>query len=147
MINLFIIWLIDWSIDEFIDLSIYLSIYRSIYHLLVWSFDRLIDWSIDWLIDWLYLSQLICSYLLWPIAFLMGIDIADCGRVAELLGVKIFLNMIVAYTRLAELMANREALEAHLAANGTFSSVGRDVILHEVNVTLANGVMQVRCAL
>uniref|UniRef100_A0A8C2SPC2 Sodium/nucleoside cotransporter n=1 Tax=Coturnix japonica TaxID=93934 RepID=A0A8C2SPC2_COTJA len=41
--------------------------------------------------------QMICSYVLMPIAFLMGADWADSPLVAELLGIKIFLNEFVAY--------------------------------------------------
>ncbi|RUS72935.1 hypothetical protein EGW08_019308, partial [Elysia chlorotica] len=39
--------------------------------------------------------QLICSYVFWPLAFLMGVDYQDCRVVAELLGIKTFLNEFV----------------------------------------------------
>ncbi|XP_065544857.1 sodium/nucleoside cotransporter 1 isoform X2 [Lathamus discolor] len=45
--------------------------------------------------------QVICSYVLMPVAFLMGADWADSPLVAELLGMKIFLNEFVAYQQLA----------------------------------------------
>ncbi|XP_068026376.1 sodium/nucleoside cotransporter 2-like [Melanerpes formicivorus] len=53
--------------------------------------------------------QVICSYVLMPVAFLMGADWADSPVVAELLGIKIFLNEFVAYQRLAEYKKNRLA--------------------------------------
>uniref|UniRef100_A0A8C3VDI0 Sodium/nucleoside cotransporter n=1 Tax=Catharus ustulatus TaxID=91951 RepID=A0A8C3VDI0_CATUS len=51
--------------------------------------------------------QVICSYVLMPVAFLMGADWADSPVVAELLGIKIFLNEFVAYQQLAEYKKNR----------------------------------------
>jgi len=43
----------------------------------------------------------ICSYLFWPLAWLMGVDPADCKIVGSLLGTKIFVNEFVAYEKLA----------------------------------------------
>ncbi|XP_028926453.1 sodium/nucleoside cotransporter 2 [Ornithorhynchus anatinus] len=45
--------------------------------------------------------QLICSYVLRPMAFMMGVDWADCPMVAEMMGVKFFLNEFVAYEQLS----------------------------------------------
>ncbi|XP_053128479.1 sodium/nucleoside cotransporter 1-like [Hemicordylus capensis] len=45
--------------------------------------------------------QLICSYVLMPVAFLLGASWEDAGVVAELLGIKIFLNEFVAYQQLS----------------------------------------------
>ncbi|KFO80866.1 Sodium/nucleoside cotransporter 1, partial [Cuculus canorus] len=53
--------------------------------------------------------QVICSYVLMPLAFLMGADWADSPLVAELLGIKIFLNEFVAYQQLATYKKNRLA--------------------------------------
>ncbi|NXP08564.1 S28A1 protein, partial [Thinocorus orbignyianus] len=51
--------------------------------------------------------QVICSYVLMPVAFLMGADWEDSPVVAELLGIKIFLNEFVAYEQLAKYKKNR----------------------------------------
>ncbi|CAM9400206.1 unnamed protein product [Bubo scandiacus] len=51
--------------------------------------------------------QVICSYVLMPVAFLMGATWADSPLVAELLGIKIFLNEFVAYQQLATYKKNR----------------------------------------
>ncbi|NWW74926.1 S28A2 protein, partial [Climacteris rufus] len=51
--------------------------------------------------------QVICSYILMPVAFLMGADWADSPLVAELLGIKIFLNEFVAYQQLSTYKKNR----------------------------------------
>ncbi|XP_048338003.1 sodium/nucleoside cotransporter 2-like [Sphaerodactylus townsendi] len=45
--------------------------------------------------------QLICSYVLMPLAFLLGASWEDAGLVAEMLGVKFFLNEFVAYQQLS----------------------------------------------
>lgn len=51
--------------------------------------------------------EFICSYVLRPVAFLMGVEWKDCDVVAELLGVKTFLNEFVAYAKLSEFIKNR----------------------------------------
>ncbi|XP_072042956.1 solute carrier family 28 member 3-like [Amphiura filiformis] len=52
--------------------------------------------------------ELIFTYLFMPIAYMMGVEWDDCGKVAELLGIKTFINEFVAYERLGELITNRE---------------------------------------
>ncbi|XP_016006995.2 sodium/nucleoside cotransporter 1 isoform X2 [Rousettus aegyptiacus] len=53
--------------------------------------------------------QLICSYVLRPLAFLMGVAWEDCPVVAELLGIKLFLNEFVAYQELSQYKQRRLA--------------------------------------
>lgn len=53
--------------------------------------------------------QMICSYVFMPVAFMMGIPYAETFTVAELIGMKLFLNEFVAYEKLAELKASRLA--------------------------------------
>lgn len=53
--------------------------------------------------------QLICSYVLRPVAFLMGVAWEDCAVVAELLGIKLFLNEFVAYEELSRYKQRRLA--------------------------------------
>lgn len=60
--------------------------------------------SSSWLV-----SQLICSYILRPVAFLMGVAWEDCPVVAELLGIKLFLNEFVAYQELSRYKQRRLA--------------------------------------
>lgn len=55
------------------------------------------------------MSQLICSYILRPVAFLMGVSWEDCPVVAELLGTKLFLNEFVAYEALSQYKNRRLA--------------------------------------
>ncbi|MEL7333117.1 MAG: NupC/NupG family nucleoside CNT transporter [Cyanobacteria bacterium J06560_2] len=48
--------------------------------------------------------ELIMSYLLAPVAWLMGIAWSDCSQVAVLLGKKVILNEFIAYTSLQQLI-------------------------------------------
>jgi len=48
--------------------------------------------------------QLICSYVFFPVAWLLGAPYNDCFEVATLIGTKIFLNEFVAYKDLAKLL-------------------------------------------
>uniref|UniRef100_A0A8D1VJB0 Sodium/nucleoside cotransporter n=2 Tax=Sus scrofa TaxID=9823 RepID=A0A8D1VJB0_PIG len=64
-----------------------------------------INAALSWLGDMVDVQglsfQLICSYILRPVAFLMGVAWEDCPVVAELLGMKLFLNEFVAYQELS----------------------------------------------
>jgi hypothetical protein len=50
----------------------------------------------------LYIFQFICSYLFWPVAYVMGVHQADCRVVGELIGIKTFINEFVAYEALSK---------------------------------------------
>ncbi|PIK52394.1 putative sodium/nucleoside cotransporter 2 isoform X2, partial [Apostichopus japonicus] len=45
--------------------------------------------------------QLICRYVLYPLAWILGTDPEDCMEVAELIGIKTFLNEYIAYEYLS----------------------------------------------
>ena len=53
--------------------------------------------------------ELIFSFLLAPVAWLMGVPWADCGQVAVLLGKKTVLNEFIAYLDLKELIEKSKA--------------------------------------
>ncbi|XP_067871495.1 sodium/nucleoside cotransporter 1 [Heterodontus francisci] len=62
------------------------------------------------MVDYPELSfQVICSYVFMPLAFMIGIDWNDSFLVAELIGIKLFLNEFVAYEKLSMYQANRLA--------------------------------------
>lgn len=89
--------------------------------------------------------QLITSYLLWPFAFVMGVDPKDCRLVAQLVGFKTFINEFVAYQRLGNIVKNTDIWRNHTSYNGSWSYVGPDKIdieLEGANTTLTGGVMQ-----
>lgn len=69
---------------------------------------------------------IICSYVFWPVAWLMGVDAADCGEIASILGYKIFANEFVAYQQLSskiDQISDRSYYIASFALCG-FSNVG-----------------------
>ncbi|XP_074863286.1 sodium/nucleoside cotransporter 1 [Carettochelys insculpta] len=73
--------------------------------------------------------QIICSYVLMPVAFLMGAEWEDAPLVAELLGIKIFLNEFVAYEQLSRYKKNRLAgLEEWNGAQKQWMSVRAETI-------------------
>uniref|UniRef100_G3TI96 Sodium/nucleoside cotransporter n=1 Tax=Loxodonta africana TaxID=9785 RepID=G3TI96_LOXAF len=46
--------------------------------------------------------QVICSYILQPMVFMMAVEWADCLGVAEVVGTKVFINEFVAYQQLSQ---------------------------------------------
>ena len=73
----------------------------------------------------------ILSYLLWPLAWLMGVPFQDCSNFAYLLGMKITLNEFVAYLHLSNMMkdavlSDKAAMMAAFTLCGfaNFSSIG-----------------------
>ncbi|XP_070541503.1 solute carrier family 28 member 3-like isoform X2 [Ptychodera flava] len=69
--------------------------------------DAILSW-IGGMVDYPELTfSVICRYVLYPVAWLMGVDSEDCYIVAELVGTKTFLNEFVAYDQLAGYIKNR----------------------------------------
>lgn len=75
--------------------------------------------------------ELICSYVFRPLVFLMGVDWSDSALVAELIGMKTFLNEFIAYDRLGayikeeQLSARSEVIATYaLCGFSNFGSVG-----------------------
>ena len=84
--------------------------------------------------------------MFWPVAFLSGVNIRDCHKVAELVGANTFLNPFIAYQQLSVLINNRRDLLNHVAQNGTWYWSGDDVILETTgpeDTVLANGIITV----
>ena len=48
--------------------------------------------------------QAICGWLFWPFAFIMGVPVEDCYHIGRLLGEKMVLNELVAYTSLQTML-------------------------------------------
>lgn len=75
-------------------------------------FNAFLGWLGGVLFDLPTLSlELILSYLLAPIAWLMGVPWADCGQVGALLGKKTILNEFIAYLDLQQLIEGRTISE------------------------------------
>lgn len=94
--------------------------------------------------------QYICSYVFYPLAFLMGVDVVDCRRVAELIGIKTFINEFVAYTALAKYIDNQNNLTWYenkynsTMYNTTWHYDGADIVYDLRNITLEKGILQDR---
>lgn len=89
----------------------------------------------------------ICSYLLYPLAFLMGAAKDDCLQVAELLGLKTFLNEMIAYQKLSQFISNRIAFEnytSYFNSSDSWTYIKSDVYLNHTQETLFGGFMTER---
>ena len=75
----------------------------------------------------------------------MGVPTHDCRTVAELIGIKTFLNEFVAYTDLSRLIDNTKEFNEWQTTypNATEQRIGRDIYLEETNSTLVGGVIDV----
>ncbi|XP_046369656.2 solute carrier family 28 member 3-like [Haliotis rufescens] len=91
--------------------------------------------------------ELICSYLLYPVALFMGTQPSDCRRVAELIGVKTFTNEFIAYKSLQELLQNRQTFLNYTQNYGyqdDWHWDGQAAVLTQWNMTLKRGFMEER---
>nr|XP_020029103.1 sodium/nucleoside cotransporter 2 [Castor canadensis] len=73
--------------------------------------------------------QVICSYVLRPMVFMMGVEWADCPVVAEIVGVKFFLNEFVAYQQLSQYKNKRlSGMEEWIEGEKQWISVKAEII-------------------
>uniref|UniRef100_A0A2C9JDW9 Concentrative nucleoside transporter N-terminal domain-containing protein n=1 Tax=Biomphalaria glabrata TaxID=6526 RepID=A0A2C9JDW9_BIOGL len=89
----------------------------------------------------------ICSYLFYPLALSLGVDPRDGHRVAELLGIKVFINELVAYAKLGDFRKNRLKFEDYINHNYTdwyWSDTFENVHLPAWNITLTEGFLSAR---
>ncbi|XP_016041123.1 sodium/nucleoside cotransporter 2 [Erinaceus europaeus] len=73
--------------------------------------------------------QVICSYILRPMVFMMGVDWADCPLVAEMIGIKFFINEFVAYQQLSQYKNKRlSGMEEWIGGEKQWISVRAEII-------------------
>ncbi|XP_020951943.1 sodium/nucleoside cotransporter 2 isoform X3 [Sus scrofa] len=73
--------------------------------------------------------QVICSYILRPVVFMMGVEWADCPMVAEMVGIKFFTNEFVAYQQLSQYKSKRlSGVEEWIGGEKQWISVRAEVI-------------------
>jgi concentrative nucleoside transporter, CNT family len=77
-------------------------------------FNALLGWVGSWVGFPQLTLELILSYLLAPVAWLMGIPWVDCGQVGALLGKKTILNEFIAYLDLKTLIDNAKSTDPTL---------------------------------
>ncbi|XP_059151401.1 solute carrier family 28 member 3-like [Physella acuta] len=89
--------------------------------------------------------DIICSYLMFPLTYVMGATPEDCGKIGALIGIKFFATPFVAYAELGKMIQNRRVFEEYTREmNGTWYLSGEDVILEGTNTTLVKGFMTER---
>ncbi|XP_012622165.1 sodium/nucleoside cotransporter 2 [Microcebus murinus] len=73
--------------------------------------------------------QVICSYVLRPLVFMMGVDWTDCPMVAEMVGIKFFTNEFVAYQQLSQYKNKRlSGVEEWIGGEKQWISVRAEII-------------------
>ncbi|XP_054571514.1 sodium/nucleoside cotransporter 2 isoform X1 [Eptesicus fuscus] len=73
--------------------------------------------------------QVICSYILRPMVFMMGVEWADCPMVAEMVGIKFFTNEFVAYQQLSQYKNKRlSGMEEWIGGEKQWISVRAETI-------------------
>ncbi|XP_042543530.1 sodium/nucleoside cotransporter 2 [Dipodomys spectabilis] len=73
--------------------------------------------------------QVICSYVLRPMVFMMGVEWADCPVVAEIVGIKFFINEFVAYQQLSQYKNRRlSGIEEWMEGEKQWISVRAEII-------------------
>ncbi|KAM9714184.1 sodium/nucleoside cotransporter 2 isoform 2-T2 [Dama dama] len=73
--------------------------------------------------------QVICSYVLRPMVFMMGVEWADCPMVAEMVGMKFFTNEFVAFQQLSQYKNKRlSGVEEWIKGKKQWISVRAEII-------------------
>uniref|UniRef100_A0A1I8FVC1 Nucleos_tra2_C domain-containing protein n=1 Tax=Macrostomum lignano TaxID=282301 RepID=A0A1I8FVC1_9PLAT len=83
--------------------------------------------------------EFVLSFLFWPLALVMGVPPRDCRQVAELIGIKTFLNEFIAYQRLITIKENHRAFLSEFG-NGTdlvYAWSGNDIVIPGRSVVIA----------
>jgi len=52
--------------------------------------------------------QMLCSFIFWPLAAIMGVEIEDANHVASLIGTKVFADEFISFTDLTKMVCNKE---------------------------------------
>jgi CNT family concentrative nucleoside transporter len=68
--------------------------------------------------------QRLVGWLGWPLAFVMGVPVADCATVSAMLGERIILNEFVSYLRLADNLAGANPISHRSAVITTYALCG-----------------------
>jgi len=66
----------------------------------------------------------IFGYIFWPFALVMGVPVADCFHVGQLMGEKMILNEFVAYASLAEMLGSGVELQRRSEIIATYALCG-----------------------
>lgn len=89
--------------------------------------------------------RFVCSYVFYPISWLLGTSLSDVRKVAGLIGTKTFLNEFVAYAELGEFIKNTNTYNEYMRnttglSNGT-TYTREDIILNYTGDILKGGIL------
>ncbi|XP_060085850.1 uncharacterized transporter YutK-like [Ylistrum balloti] len=127
-------------VNVLINLLIYISLFAFVNAAVTWFGNRAG-------MEELTLEK-IFSYVLWPLAFIMGIDAVDCLKVAEMLGVRMFATVALSYIQMGKYFSNKEQYNQYTALyNNTVTTSSGDIFLPNWNATLENGILTDRSEL
>ena len=68
--------------------------------------------------------QVILGYVLWPLAWVMGVPAADCTIIAQLFGERFILNEFISYLHLAEILNSDTVLQDRSVIIATYGLCG-----------------------
>ncbi len=51
---------------------------------------------------------MVCSYVFWPLAAIMGVELEDADKVASLLGTKVFVDEFISFMDLGNMIKANE---------------------------------------
>ncbi|KAL4223564.1 hypothetical protein ACF0H5_017034 [Mactra antiquata] len=90
--------------------------------------------------------EFLVAYLFYPFAYMMGAEAEDCLFIGKLLGVRTFSLAIIAFPKLGPIIQNGQQFRKYTAAsvNNTWTKVGDDIFLDNLNTTLVGGVIDAR---
>ncbi|KAK3101881.1 hypothetical protein FSP39_007010 [Pinctada imbricata] len=113
------------------------------------SLIEFLNMTVGWLGDRIDVNELtfekILSYLLWPIAFIIGIPSSDCLIIGRFLGIRGFISVSLSYLQMGQFIENKKQLSSYEAKyNDTVFLSNRDIFLPMWNTTLTEGVLEDR---
>lgn len=110
------------------------------------SLLALIDSTLEWFGDRAGVANLsltvICSYILWPVAYIMGVASQDCHTVASLLGIRAVTHPGIAYIEFSKYFQNKASLNEYQLLYNDTMTVGHDLFLPQWNKTLTDGILK-----
>lgn len=82
------------------------------------------------------------SYVFYPLVYIMGVDVEDCLRAGEMLGIRSISLAGISYQQLGKLIENRKTLNDYMTAFNETITFNRDsdIFLQNWNKTLSGGV-------
>lgn len=122
-----------------VNLIAFLSILQFLDRTLIWAGHRVKMYDPE------LTFRFICSYVFYPISWLIGTSTNDVRKVAGLIGTKTFLNEFVAYSELGVFIANTKKYNSYISNSTGFENgtrdAGDDIILNYTGEVLKGGIL------